>query len=254
MTSILILPNELIEKCIRYCSLKDILNVFLTCTSLNEFRYLLNEADRLWDIDELDESQHLNQFLIPIVKKLTNVRSWHQLYNYSKLISVTFDMGITVDPSNRISHKLSHIKQIIIIQSVNEKIIYDYVFTDIDTLHDKEIWDKQCINNLMMPSEFVTYNICQCSICINRSHGQQGPQGQAGSAGPFPIYRGGGGLMSLVSFCDQDKYLTASPVSSKLNQKLFQNSKQIRNFNKNFFSNKHQKMPKPKVKVHNMRY
>jgi hypothetical protein len=140
MENLLELPNELIEKCIRFCSLKDILNLFSVCSKLNEFKHLLNEAEKEYDIDKLKD----NPFLIPIIKKITNVKSWYALFDYPVVESVSFRIGTIqdFDPEFKFKIGMSNIKQIIYPMHSNEKLVYDLIECNHINHLKTETWTK----------------------------------------------------------------------------------------------------------------
>jgi hypothetical protein len=185
MADILLLPNEIIEEIIRSFSLKDILNFFKVCRRFNEFTYLLNEADKEWDIDDVINK---NPFLLPLAKRLINVKSIDQIKKCKQLISVIFNFENTLilndSPNIRELTILFEIRQLIKDQSKNSKdyistikkisysfekneiIIFDFVFTDPEIEHTTEIWNRQkIIKNEIVSNEQTKIKTCDCEIC-----------------------------------------------------------------------------------------
>src|ERR1700733_15199518 len=99
MTNIISLPNEIIEWIIRSFSLKDILNFFKSCKHFYQFIYLLDEANKEWNIDDIINK---NPFLLPIATKLINIRSEKQISECKKLISVIFNYENTQRITNTV--------------------------------------------------------------------------------------------------------------------------------------------------------
>ena len=167
MTTLLTLPKDMLEQICRHSDTNSFKNLLLTCKKINKMKYLLNEVNHSWNIDDILSD---NQFLISIVKTVYNVKSWIQLEGFDNVHTILFQESISniADPFWNIrDYNYKTIKRVM--YKINNKYIA-YRFeckTNYDHPHPFEGWTKSYIDEYSgtLKHEDITYDLCGCDQC-----------------------------------------------------------------------------------------
>lgn len=167
MAALLTIAKDMIELICRRLDTKSFINLLMTCKKTNTMKYLLNEANEVWDIDDILTN---NPFLMGIVKTISNVESWDQFTKFRNVRTVLFREQYSeyhLDPFYCISY-FGHsnlIKKVVYV--INGKnICFEFLERSYGE-HPYENWKKtSCIDNGMLGCDITTYDQCGCGKCI----------------------------------------------------------------------------------------